>query len=271
MPKQSAAARQAYEKVVNLRLAALKSLFPPLEQAVLAANRPALKDAANNFAQSYESLGEIFPEDMNPSWLRRVGNHARHFANDAENFAKVKNLIVQVMKARDLIASYDWNYDSTEDETPDVSAILEEEVIEKSVDDIFDKLIKQLSDIVEDDRLDRDRAYEDLIVVLRMLKKARSGNVVDKIVSWEFVKRLLPNIFIQIAKSTPILKQLVSAVDETLQEMDSSLAEVKSCAFDKVTAGVRNSVHMQIESQPSELLLLEHHPPDFREKTNPKP
>lgn len=268
MAKRNAVIQGAYEKIVNLKLAALKQAFGPLEEAVLTANTEGVLAAADAFGKAYTSLNEIFMEDMNPNWLRRVGNASKHLSGNPDNGKQLRNLVVNVIGARSLIQGYDWTYDPDEDHTPDISAILEEEVEERSINDVFDKLISQLAGIVHDERLDRNKAYEDLRAVLHMLRRARSGTLTDKIVSWEFVRRLLPNICMQVLQSTPGVKQLLAAVDDTLQEMDTSLSEVKASAFEKIQLAIAQSVHTKIDNQPSSLLLLEHHSNDGDGKDN---
>ena len=217
-----------YQSKVNERLAALKHAYTVMRQAAQDCNRAALTHSAEAFISSAKALQEILPAEDWPGWLSAMRHHAARLVASQKELKLVNTLVQMINKNEQIVSDYHWAYRPEEEGFPDISSILSDEMDEKGINDCFQKIIDVLSELAGSPNLDHDKAHSDLLTVLAMLKKARSEGYAEKIFTWNFVRRYVPNLLLEFAKSTALLAQCITAFEKTASELDISFEQMKN-------------------------------------------
>jgi hypothetical protein len=123
--------------------------------------------------------------------------------------------------------------------------------------ELYDQLIVLLERIVDSGEIDSINVIARLQQLIATLKKNRQGSFVSTVLSWQFGKTFLTNVVIEGFKSVPVLKQVTTALEKTMDEIDvevTSIQEQTQAAINvKIQEPVRRITHVQqlrIEQSP---------------------
>lgn len=233
---------QAYEGKVDQLLGSVRGAFEQLQLAILAADRDRLIAWAENMVEAFANLETIYPSENWPSWFSSLRANASIFLNKKSESDASQGLIRFTYKFRDVVEKFDWSI-SGSDFSLDVDEILEDELNKSAVDQKFEEIINQLSDLISSQEIDHDKAFDDLTALLAMLRSAKAGSFSEKIVTWKFARRFLINLATEYAKSIPGIKQFLLAAEQTASELDVELAEVGKNSAKRIYERIQENFH----------------------------
>jgi hypothetical protein len=247
MRKPTKKAFEAYQQKVDERLAVLKETFEALVDAIETVDRNAVKNSVDRFVTSADHLKEILPSETWPNWLASLRNRAKGVVKSPDDARFLRALTSEVRSNLALARDFDWAFDPTEAGAPSLATILKDEIGAKDVNGKFDSIIQILVQVVQCDGLDRQKAYSDLLTILAMLREAKTGGYAEKIFTWNFVKRFVPNLLVETARSTPGVKQCLNAFKKTAEELDVSFDEIKNAVADRFYLEVERAMESKVE------------------------
>jgi hypothetical protein len=88
---------------------------------------------------------------------------------------------------------------------------------------LFDKLISDMQAIIDSRKIDSARAIEALSRLIASLKQSRKMSTFTDVMNWDYAKVFLKRMLRQVLLETPILKNLITAAEETIGEIDMNM------------------------------------------------
>jgi len=244
MHKNAKRGFEAYRKKVNQKLAAIRPSYVNMVEAASMADAASLKLHAEAFADACDSLLEILPQENLPRWIKVAQNFARSYSTHSETPTITKRLIKHLNANAGKLELFNWEYDHELEGTPDLEAIISEELNENEINEKFEAIVAELHELAKSDALDAEKAQGDLMAVIAMLSKAGGSGYAEKIFTWNFARRYIPNLLVELSKNIPVVKESLAAFEKTAEEMDMAFDNVKHSVADRFYDQVKDSLSL---------------------------
>ncbi|MCH7989528.1 MAG: hypothetical protein IID46_10335, partial [Planctomycetes bacterium] len=126
---------------------------------------------------------------------------------------------------------HNWD-DYVSDVNPiDFDSVYDEVRALSNLQDLFDKLVGQLEEIIACKQIDSMYAVEALEKLIATIKKNRDGSYLANAGLWGFTKAVLDKAFRNYSEQTPVLGPLIKAVFDTMDETETEIEDVQDQFF----------------------------------------
>jgi hypothetical protein len=181
-----------------------------------------------------------------PSWLpamhRCVGRYTQTFLNDpAEASLSVMQKLIELAPQMNA-----QTWDASSADGIDIAAISESLYQQSRIQEMFDELATQLQNIIDSGEIDSVKAiktFEGLIATIR--KNSHSDYFASRSM-WEIVRRFFRNVVVEVAESTPGLRQAYKAACKTMVELDVRFADLQF----QLRTGLNEKIVMELPNLP---------------------
>lgn len=171
---------------------------------------------------SKELKGIIAVEDQ-PSWLNGLTTLLERFV---EKNLKQEQTIDWIMKSRHKIVTYQWNFESSSGKAFDFDSIFEQYKKESRLPDLFDEIITILENIKASGEVKTIAMFNGLSKVIATLKQSKNGSYFSMNAAWSFLINFVKNFMWAELSNVPGLSSLITALKETLGEMDKEMTKL---------------------------------------------
>ena len=113
--------------------------------------------------------------------------------------------------------------------------------------------------MINSGEIDSITALKNLEQLIAIIKQNKSGSYFSVMMSWEFISGFTKNLVWQELSNLPGIKQLKSAFEKTVEEMDVELEEMHKSIADEMKNKYKTQVQALTYKSKSEN-LLEHKP-----------
>lgn len=210
-------------RAVDERLGVLKKQLVQLSEVLVRDKRDQKVEHAQTVLRTAENLTQVLAESDVPPWLREIISQLRNFvANPTRS-----ELIQTLLNEWQVIQTHRWTFEAASEALPiDFDQVYRDCREHSRVPELFDQLIELLEQIAGCDEVDSLRAIDSLQRLVATLKANRNGSYYSVVCSWQFGRALLRNYLIELLKSTPILREVVNALEKTLTETDVEMGKM---------------------------------------------
>lgn len=171
----------------------------------------------------------LAPTDV-PSWLTSIINILKQ---PRQNYSKTQ-LINDLIPILEPLKTYTWHDISNEPEGIDFDEIYFRHKQQGKTEDLFDKIIIQLQKIINSGEIDSVKTIHTLERLISTLKRSKTGSYTSMMAGWGFLQALLKNWIFEQLKSIPVLGPILSALSETVSEMESEIVTLHSAIHDEI-------------------------------------
>lgn len=204
-----------------------------------------------------ELLGSLSSSDR-PQWLGSLINESRSYNNnhnvDGHNFRLLNNLV----NHRNNVLHHTWSFEKSGSEVDfNFDRVYNQHKQNSKLPEFFDALIDTLQKIIDSGEIDSLTVLKSLEQLISVIKQNKAGSYFSVMASWEFISKFTKNLIWQELGKLSGIKQLKSAFEKTVKEMDIELVEMhKSISKemkDKFDTTINSITHRRLDDN-----LLEH-------------
>lgn len=237
--------------------------FDELLNAFAQADQNEILRANESLRASLNELKSVVAPAHWPTWLKEISKNADRYSNNHSNgIATWRAHLKSIMDYAENLNKESWYFEETDNFIFDVDDIACRVSIEENIPNLYEKIISHLEIIIASDEIDSVKATSDLEKILSTLKRAKAGSFTSQVFTWEFARRLIPNIMSSYAKRSPALGSIIEGFEQTATELDVSLADAKDKIgqqiIDAAASAMRSEVTIDFQSTPS--LTIENKP-----------
>lgn len=214
--------------LVKERHGAVKTAFEGLLNAYANGDMAQIFAANENLRKSLKALSSVVASEHAPAWLQDLSANAERFAIKHDSGLPIwrPHLDSALRNARPLDEET-WSFTEAQEVIFDIDSIVEQARRDNQVDALYGRVIETLEALLRSGEIDSIKAAADLNRLIATLQQAKSGSFSSQIFSWQFARRLIPNIIAAYVKRSSITGPLVEAFEQTAQELDVSLDAAK--------------------------------------------
>ena len=239
MSNQNTPSVEAFLRFVNERFNDFKNRLAELMQ-VLCMNDSAEKARRAKLAfEAAKSLETALASQDHPAWLSPLTAALQSYQPDHPSLAQ--QLMQAIGNNCAAATNHQWAFDFSDESPFDFDGLYERFEAESRVPELFDKLVGLLNEIVQSGQIDSIRVLHTLETIIATLKKNRNGSYFGVLGTWNFAGTWLKNIAWGTFLEIPILRVLVKALRETLEELDKEMG--------KVQMGMQTELHNQLNAE----------------------
>ncbi len=226
---------------------------------VLASDAHADKVHANeSLLDACQALNGILSGTDRPKWLSHLISEAtvynQHHKATGHNFRLLNNIVGQ----KQAVLSHSWSF-----ETGGVKADYNFDSLymrfkeESNLQVLFESMISTLEKMIESGEIDSLTALRSIEQLISVIKQNQEGSYFSVMASWEFVTSFTKNLVWQELSSLPVVKQLKSAFEKTVQDMDVELSNLHTEIAEEMKNKYETTISSLTHKRPSLLLLEE--------------
>ena len=220
----------------DLYLNSLRSRHTELRNSVATMLSILVEDSADKesaiqatHAKAQELCNLLAQTDV-PSWLTSIINILKQ---SRPNYSKTR-LINDLIPILEPLGTYSWHDISDEPEGIDFDEIYYRHKQQGNTEDLFDKIIIQLQKIIDSGEVDSVKTINALEKLISTLKRSKAGSYTSMMAGWGFLQALMKNWIFEQLKSIPVLGPILSALSETISEMESEIVTLHSAIHDEI-------------------------------------
>lgn len=202
--------------------------FDALLNALAQAERDKVQRANENLKSSLDGLKSVVSQSHWPIWLRNISKNVERYSNNHSNgLGTWRAHLDSILSYSTDLNNESWHFEQIESYIFDVDDIAEKVSSENEIPELYDRIIIFLDEILKSEEIDSLNAISDLEKILSTLKRAKKGSFASQVFTWNFARRLIPNILSSYVKKSPTLGSIIEGFEQTATELDVSLADAK--------------------------------------------
>ena len=205
-----------------------------------------------------QALNGILSEPDRPKWLSHLIGEAttynQHHKTAGHNFRLLNNIVGQ----RQAVLSHSWSFEAggvKADYNFDSLYLRFKE--ESNLQELFDSMISTLEEMIESGEIDSLTALRSIEQLISVIKQNQKGSYFSVMASWEFVISFTKNLVWQELSSLPVVKQLKTAFEKTVQDMDVELSNLHKEIAEEMKNKYKTTISSLTHKRPSLLLIEE--------------
>lgn len=176
-----------------------------------------------------EDLSKILVESDRPKWLTHLINETTLYNQKHQTTGHNFRLLNNVVGQRHAALSHSWSFEKSSIEADyNFDSLYQRVKDESKLPVLFESMISTLEKMLSSGEIDSLTAIRSLEQLISVIKQNQDGSYFSVMASWEFVTSFTKNLVWQELSKLPVVKQLKSAFEETVEEMDIELNSLHS-------------------------------------------
>lgn len=194
--------------------------------------------SASSLLKASNELKGILATPDQPSWLNGLIQILSHFVSKQIN---QKQTIDWIIKSRNNILGHQWSFEASSETAINFDSIFERYKKESRLPELFGEIIKILEDIKESGEVEKIAMLNGLSKVIATLKQSQNGSYFSMNAAWSFLISFVKNFMWAELSNVPGLSSLITALKETLGEMDKEMT--------KLQMDLENEINEQVSTE----------------------
>ena len=200
--------------------------------------------ANNNLLKVCKDLSISLSETDRPNWLNTLisetGVYSANHKSIGHNFRLLNNIVSQ----RNNALGHNWSFDKSSMEADfNFDYIYEKFKNDSKLSNLFNVLINTLEKMISSGEIDSLTALKSLEQLISIIKQNMSGSYFSVMTSWEFISSFTKNLIWQELGNLPGIKQLKSAFEKTMKEMDIEMEALHKSIADEMKIKYKTTIH----------------------------
>ncbi|MEW8436922.1 MAG: hypothetical protein AB2689_02095 [Candidatus Thiodiazotropha taylori] len=238
----------------------LKACLNDLFQAMASDNHDEKVNANAALLISCEDLSQILSSSDHPQWLTHLINETTLYNQkhntSGHNFRLLNNIVGQRHNA----LSHSWSFEGPNVDTDyNFDSLYKRFKEESKLSSLFDSMILTLEKMVSSGEIDSLTAIKSLEQLISVIKQNQDGSYFSVMASWEFVTSFTKNLVWQELSNLPGVKQMKTAFEKTIKEMDIELHTLHTSIADEMKKKYKTTINSLTYKVKGDN-LLEHNP-----------
>lgn len=210
-------------RLIQEKHASLISVSNQLLRMLAGEDAASKKATAQSMLQIANDLRAILSSKDVPNWLSESIAQLSHFA---EGRWQAADLLVNHIPVKAGLDSHVWNFDSTTEIAFDFDSIFEHYKKSSRLPELFDLIIRMLTEIHDSGEIDSLSMMNALAKVVATLKKGRDGSYFSLNSAWGFLLTFLDNYMWSELSKVPVLGTALDALRKTISETNLEMQKV---------------------------------------------
>ena len=208
-----------------------------LRRSYATLNRDQALQLSKKLVLSLQGLKTVLAASDQPEWLPNLLDSTQRFINTPQDGQVLNEHYAVLLSTHGLAASTKWHFaHDLPDALVDFDAIVEKLVADSRIDELLDKLIATLSDILTSDAIDSRRATEALQVLLKTLQESKEKSFYHQALAFRFVRTYGRHLSKEFLKKIPGVSPFVEAWDKTVEDLSDEYDDVRDALQKEVDA-----------------------------------
>jgi hypothetical protein len=225
------------------RHSAVKRTFDALLNAYATGDQNQVVAANEQLRGALGQLRAVIAAEHLPDWFKDLNTNAERYANGHANGLPIwRAHLDSALRNASLLNAETWTFSEQEEVLFDIDAIVDKARQDHNIVALYERVIQSLDALLRSGEIDSIKAVTDLERLIATLRQAKSGTFSSQIFSWQFARRLVPNIISAYVKRSNITGPLIDAIEQTASELDISLGAAKDQIGDGILAAAANAL-----------------------------
>jgi hypothetical protein len=221
--------------LVRERHSAVKQAFEGLLNAYAVGEQNQIVDANERLRSTLAQLASVVAGEHHPAWLQDISANAdRYAARHSNGLPTWRAHLDSALRNAKALNDENWSFSEEQDVLFDIDAIVEKAKLDHNIDALYARVIDTLVALLGSGEIDSIKAAADLARLIATLQQAKAGSFSSQVFSWQFARRLVPNIINAYVKRSSVTGPILEAFEQTASELDVSLDAAK----DQIGAGI---------------------------------
>lgn len=243
-----------YRQFVQERHAEFRARWDEFLHSLIGQNPGQKIAAAGSALQALENLEVGLPTSYRPSWIGILKKHLRKFKEREGHPETAKALLQATLALNDEVVTQRWDMVSESDGGGlDFERLFQEYYEESRVPELFEELLRGLSQIVDSGAVDSLRILRALEKVISTIRQNMRGSYWSTHGAWQFTRRVFENLLWEALESNTVLAVPVRAVRKALEELGDEMNKVDSSVGDAIASRAKEGIAieppMQVKGQ----------------------
>jgi hypothetical protein len=214
--------------LVKERHAAVKQAFDGLLNAFAHGDMAQIVAANERLRSALSQLRGVVAAAHHPAWLQDLTANVERYATKHQNgVATWRAHLESALRNASALNDETWSFSEQQEILFDIDAIVAKARQDHQIDALYGRVIQTLEALLKSDEIDSIKAAADLSRLIATLQQAKTGTFSSQVFSWQFARRLVPNIISAYVRRSDITGPLVEAFEQTAAELDVSLDAAK--------------------------------------------
>jgi len=213
----------------------LKTCLNELFQSMASDSHGEKVSANGLLLQACENLSYVLSAPDRPKWLehliKETTSYNQNHKAPGQNFRLLNNIVGQ----RNQAITHTWSFENSSIETDyNFDDLYQRLKTESKLHELFDSMVSTLEKMVSSGEIDSLTALKSLEQLISIIKQNQDGSYFSVMASWEFLTGFTKNLVWQELTTLPGIKQLKSAFEKTVKEMDIELDTLHTSIADEI-------------------------------------
>jgi len=229
--------------LVKERHSAVKQAFDALLNAYAAGDQNQIVSANDGLRTALAQLRGVVAAEHLPAWLQELAAHVNQYATQHSKGLPVwRAHLDSAVRNGQALNAETWSFSEQQETLFDIDAIIEKARQDQKIDELYGRVIESLEALLQSGEIDSIKAATDLQRLIGTLKNARSGSFSSQVFTWNFARRLVPNIIVAYVKRSKITGPLIDAFEQTASELNVSLDAAKDQIGEGILTAAANAL-----------------------------
>jgi hypothetical protein len=261
---------QFFLRLVQEKHELLKTRLNDLFQAISSDNHDDKVNANSLLLEACEDLSRILSVSDRPQWLIHLINETTLYSQKHQTSGHNFRLLNNVVEQRNNALSHTWSFEkSSMDADYNFDSIYKRFKADSKLPELFDSMASILEKMISSGEIDSLTALKSLEQLISVIKQNKEGSYFSVMASWEFVTSFTKNLVWQELSSLPGIKQLKSAFEKTIKDMDVELEAMHDSIAEEMKKKYKTTIQSLTYKVKGEN-LLEHNPKNGISNTRPE-
>lgn len=222
-------------RVLKMKHQEIKNSISNLYSVLLGNDANAKKQANTKLHKSCNDLITLLHSKDRPGWLVALQQKTQWYMQHHSSKNANETLMNALIENRESAMKHSWTFISTSTLVDfNFDKIYEHFRNESNLPNLFNELISTIEKIIESNEIDSIHAVSSLRSLLDLLKYNKSGSYLGTSATLEFAKRFTKNLFWLQLEKVPVIKDLKSTFEKTLDDMHLEMDQIRSKFSEKV-------------------------------------
>lgn len=211
---------------------------------------------------SANSMADILSTKDRPYWLNRTisltnSYLSSHTAPNVVVSGANWQLSQEAWKIHNSVINHSWNFNSTNNEDFNFDEIYKKYRDNSKLSELFDSLINIINKMIDSGEIDSLKAISALNELTATLSQNKNSSYFSTMTSWNFLKSFTKNYVWEQVSSISAIKNLKTAFEKTLVEMDIELDDLHKNIKEEMQQKYKLTVQSALTYTKSDTKLLE--------------
>ena len=240
----------------------LKTHLNELFQAFSSESHEEIVSANNSLHEACKDLSRVLSASDRPQWLQQLinetGLYSQKHNTSGHNFRLLNTIVAQRQSA----LSHTWSFEGSSVEADyNFDSLYEKFKSDSKLPNLFDSMVSTLDKMITSGEIDSLTALRSLEQLISIIKQNKEGSYFSVMASWEFITSFTKNLVWQELSDLPGIKQLKSAFEKTIKDMDIELENMHKSIAEEMKKKYKTTIQSLTYQKKSDK-LLEHDPTD---------